>query len=193
MPTALILWSHALAALLFAVLALSQLRSSASPLPRLPFVTALALTALWALAIAGIDARDLSVRLLESGRNLAWLAFMLALVRRERDSSAVRAVAGIYGTVALVVVIGIGLAIAEETIGHGTVPVLTSVRVLLRLMTSIAALVLVDHLRLAVAPRVRGGVRLAVVALAAMWSVDAVIYANAYLTGGWPADAELEV
>ena len=85
MPVTLILWSHALAALLFAGVALSRLRDAGTALPRLTFVVALGITALWALAVAGIDARDVTARVAESARNLAWLSFMYALVRRDRD------------------------------------------------------------------------------------------------------------
>ena len=49
-----ILWSHALAALLFGVLALVQLRSRAANLPRAAFLIALVMSGLWALAEAGI-------------------------------------------------------------------------------------------------------------------------------------------
>jgi putative PEP-CTERM system histidine kinase len=187
MPVTVILWSHALAALLFAGVALTRLRDAGTALPRLTFVVALGVTALWALAVAGIGPVDLVTRVAESARNLAWLAFMFALVRRDRDAPEARAVAIIYGVVALVVVASAGLAIADETIGRGTVPALATVQVLLRTMVAISALVLVNHLYSAVAPKARGGIRLVVIALAAMWSVDLLLYATAYITGLSPS------
>ena len=97
----LILWSHALAALLFAGVAASRLRAvdfgTRTGLPRLTFVAALGLTALWALAVAGIGAQDMAVRVAEAVRNLAWLGFMYALVRRGPHAANRRAVSGIYG------------------------------------------------------------------------------------------------
>lgn len=57
MTGTIILWGHALAALLFAVLALSQLRDGAVSVPRAAFVAALGVTALWALAVAESAAR----------------------------------------------------------------------------------------------------------------------------------------
>src|SRR3546814_2039439 len=90
----LILWGHALAALLFAVLAVSQVRGAGSALPRLTFLIALGMTALWALAVAGIDAHELAPRVTESLRNLAWLAFMYALVRRGRRAEESAAITG---------------------------------------------------------------------------------------------------
>ena len=52
----LTLWSHALAAFLFGVLALVQLRQRDGGLPRITLIVALGATALWALAAAGIRA-----------------------------------------------------------------------------------------------------------------------------------------
>ena len=73
MPATIILWSHALAALLFAGVALTRLLDAGTALPRLIFVVALGITALWALAVAGIGATDLVTHVAESARNLAWL------------------------------------------------------------------------------------------------------------------------
>src|SRR3546814_6605247 len=107
----LILWGHALAALLFAVLAVSQVRGAGSALPRLTFLIALGMTALWALAVAGIDAHELAPRVTESLRNLAWLAFMYALVRRGRRAEESAAITGIYAVVGLIVVAGLVLGL----------------------------------------------------------------------------------
>lgn len=187
MPMTAILWSHALAALLFAGVAITRLRDAGTALPRLTFVVALGVTALWALAVSGIGPADLVTRFAESARNLAWLTFMFALVRRDRGAPEARAVAIIYAVVALVIVAGIGLSLADEALGPDAVPALATVQVLLRAMVAISALVLVNHLYSAVAPRARGGIRLAVIALAAMWGVDLLLYATAYLSGHWPA------
>lgn len=183
MPITAVLWSHALAALLFAGVAMTRLRDAGSALPRLTFVVALGVTALWALAVAGIGPFELVTRIAESARNIAWLGFMFALVRRDGGGPEARAVTVIYGVVALVVLVGAGLAIADEAIGPGAVPELGTVRVLLRTMVAISALVLVNHLYSAVAPRTRGSISLAVLALAAMWSIDLLLYATTYLIG----------
>jgi len=182
-----ILWSYALAALLFAGLALSRLRGSGLALPRVTFVIALGATALWALAVAGIDPRDLVARIAESTRNLAWLGFMYALVRRDRGAPHARAVSAVYGMVAVVVFVGIVLAVAAATI-HDPVEVtaIGSARILLRMMVAVSALVLVNHLYAVVAPGARGGIRLVVIALAMMWGMDLVLYGIAYLSGHWP-------
>ncbi len=68
----------------------------------------------------------------------------------------------------------------------GAVPALGTVRTLLRAMVAISALVLVNHLYSAVAPRARGGIALVVFALAGMWCIDLLLYATTYLTGRAP-------
>ena len=183
MPVTVILWTHAFAALLFTGVALTRLRDAGTALPRLTFVVALGVTALWALAVAGIGATDLVTEIAEAARNLSWFGFMFALVRRDRDAPDAYAVAALYGVVAMIEVAGAGLAIASQAIGPEAVPALATVGVLLRAMVAISALVLVNYLYSTVAPRARGGIRLAVIALAGMWSIDLLLYATAYLTG----------
>jgi putative PEP-CTERM system histidine kinase len=58
-----------------------------------------------------------------------------------------------------------------------------AVRILLRMMVALGALVLVHHLYSVAAPGARGGIRLAVAALAIMWTTDLVMYTTAYLSG----------
>ncbi|KQS03982.1 histidine kinase [Sphingomonas sp. Leaf357] len=187
MALTIILWGHALAALLFCMIALSQLRDATTALPRLTFVVALIATALWALAVAGIDARDVTARVAESLRNLAWLGFMFALVRRDRDAPHLRAIAFVYGAVVLIVLAGIGIVLVAA-IDPGTAPQLDSARVLLRMMVAVSALVLVHHLYAAVAPRARGGIRLVVIALAGMWGMDFVLSGIRYATDGYAVE-----
>ncbi|MDQ2878097.1 MAG: PEP-CTERM system histidine kinase PrsK [Pseudomonadota bacterium] len=183
MPATMILWSHALAALLFAGVALTRWRDAGSTLPRLTFVVALGATALWALAVAGIDARDVTAQIAESVRNLAWLGFMFALLRRDRHTPGARAVTMIYGVVAAIILLGMGLTVAEEIIGRSANTALMSVRILLRMMVALSALMLLNHLYVTVAPRARSGIRLVAIALAAMWLADLLIYAVAYAGG----------
>ena len=184
--TAVILWGHALAALLFAGLALSQLRAGAISVPRTAFLAALGLTALWALAMAGIGNGNVVTWVAESLRNLSWLGFMFALLIRDMPVRRNRAVTTIYGVVALVALVGIGLVIFQASVGEEQVGAITAARLVLRMMVAVGALVLVNHLYSLVAPAARGGIRLAVIALAAMWLTDLGLYAVAYLSGEWP-------
>jgi putative PEP-CTERM system histidine kinase len=183
MAGTIILWGHALAALLFAVLALSQLRDGAVSVPRTAFVAALGVTALWALAVAGIGNQDLITRVAESLRNIVWLAFMMALLRRDASARRDRAVTMIYGVVVLVAVAGIVLSMIQASVDGDLVKGIASVRILLRMMVALGALVLVHHLYSVAAPGARGGIRLAVAALAIMWTTDLVLYTTAYLSG----------
>ena len=54
------------------------------------------------------------------------------------------------------------------------------------MMVAVGALVLVNHLYSLVAPAARGGIRMAVIALATMWLADLALYTAAYLGGDWP-------
>ena len=182
MVGALILWSHALAALVFGALALSQVRQAATALPRLAFLVALSATSLWALAVAGIGADDVVARVAQSVRNLAWLAFMVALVRRDRRVPAAATVTVVYLVAALMIVAGIVVAlVANALAGRPEVVGIAQVAMLLRMLVAVTALVLVHHLYTAVRPDARDGIRLAVIALAGMWALDLGIYTLGYL------------
>ncbi len=188
MTATVILWGHALAALLFAVLALSQLRDGAVSLPRTAFVAALGMTALWTLAVAGIGSQDVTTRVAESLRNLGWLAFMFALLRRDTGARRDRAVTMIYSVVVLVALLGAVLAVVQGSVGSDLVASVSAVRVLLRMMVAVGALVLVHHLYSVVAPGARGGIRMAVVALALMWLTDLSLYSVTWLGSDWPLE-----
>lgn len=182
MIATLIVWAHALAGLVFGVLALSQVSRAGAALPRMAFLVALATTACWALAIAGIGAGDPISWIAEAARNIAWLVFMGALVRRGHDAPSVRPVAIIYAMLALMVLIGAGLSAISAALpvwsDHGAIDQVAGI---LRMLVAVTALVLVDHLYKAVAPSARGGIRLAVAALALMWGFDLALYALSYL------------
>ncbi|MBN8813979.1 MAG: PEP-CTERM system histidine kinase PrsK [Sphingomonas sp.] len=182
---AVILWGHALAALLFAGLALSRLHAGGGSLPRTAFLAALALTALWALAMAGIGGGELVTGVAESLRNLGWLGFMFALLRRDSARRGT-AVTTIYGVIALVALVGIGLALFQTAAEPNIAGPIAAARIVLRMMVAVGALVLVNHLYSMVAPAARGGIRLAVIALAMMWLADLALYALAYIGGDWP-------
>ncbi|MEG3177397.1 XrtA/PEP-CTERM system histidine kinase PrsK [Sphingomonas sp. RB3P16] len=182
----LILWSHALAAFLFAGVALSRLRDAGSGLPRQTFVLALGTTALWALAVAGIGAAEMITRVAEGLRNLAWLGFMYALLRRDRAGVERLAVTTIYGVVALVVLSGIVLALADQAIGPESSAAIAATRTLLRIMAAIGALLLLNHLYFIATPRARANIRLIVFALTAIWGIDLLVYGTVYATDSWP-------
>ena len=186
MTVALILWGHALAALLFGLTALRQLRSPAGGWPHAAFVTALVATALWALATAGIDARDFVTTIAEEARNIAWLAFMLVLVHRNRASGT--ALTAVYAATMLLALVAIGLAVLETLPPmRSSLAVLADLRLVIQMMGTIGALVLVSHLHDAAGLAARGWMAPTVGALAGMWCLDLLLFSTAYLQSDWPA------
>ncbi|UVO51966.1 PEP-CTERM system histidine kinase PrsK [Sphingomonas sp. SUN019] len=181
------LWTHALAALLFGTLALMRLRHDGGGLPRITFVVALAATALWALAVAGIDARDVATRVAESIRNLAWLAFLFAMLRRDHAASSRAWVTAVYAATALVF---IGAAILSVAGAMTAEPVarlaISSARIAIRMLGAVGGLILVHHLQSHARDDNRGGLRMAALALTLMWSVDLAIYVAGWASGRWP-------
>ena len=178
----LVLWAHALVGLMFGGLALSQVSRAGTALPRLAFLVALAATALWALTIAGIGTGDAASWVAEALRNGAWLGFMIALLRRDRNRPANTPVAIVYGIEVILVIAAGMLAVAAAAMArapdHGAID---TVAMVMRMMVAVTALVLVQHLYHSVAPGARGGIRLAVIALAAMWALDLAVYTLGYL------------
>ncbi|WP_082444376.1 XrtA/PEP-CTERM system histidine kinase PrsK [Sphingomonas sp. Leaf242] len=189
MSGALILWAHALTALLFGTLGLAQLRGGQGANWGLgrwahrAFVAALFATSLWALAVAGIDARDVATRIAESVRNIAWLLFMMALVRHDRVGSV--SLGAVYGVVMIIAGGSAVLAVVQlAPVDADAMVALESARLVFRMMAAVSALVLVHHVYQA-APASRGGVRLVMLAVAAMWGVDLLLFAARYVQGDW--------
>ena len=179
MTAQMILWSHALAALLFAAAGLAARRRSHGP--QVAFGVALTLSALWALAVAGIGPGDLATRVMEAGRNLAWLGFTFALVRRDRTGG--WTLAAVYLAVAAVIVVGAGLAVAESATAGPVRGDLGTARLALVAMAAAGALVLARHLHGA-APE-GSGVRLIAAALLVMWATDLAAFALAWASPAW--------
>ena len=183
MITTLVLWSHALAALLFGALASTRLRRPSGHWPHIAFVIALVTTSLWALAVAGIDSRDVATRIVASVRDIAWLGFMLALVRRDRAGN--YALGAVYFVVMALAGTAALLAIVEQMgLDADALAAIESARTVLRMMGAVSGLVLVHHLYQA-APATRGGIRLVLLALAGMWSADLVVSGAVYFDARW--------
>ena len=181
----LILWSYALAALLFGALALDQARRPGAGWTGRLFVVSLVLTALWSLAIAGIGGHDVSARIAESVRNIGWLVFMYLLIRRDGAASA--ALSSVYVVVIALVAAGTVCAVLEAAvIAPQTLRAIDSMRLVFRMMTAISALVLVHHLQ--DGARSAGWVhaRLVALALAVMWGGDLTVNLVAWVGGSWP-------
>ena len=196
MHVTLILWGHALAALLFGTLALAEARRGGGhhprSHPRRTLIVALAMTSLWALAVAGIDARDPVARLLLGLGDLAWLAWLFMLIHRATAHEGVRRVLdALCAVVALVTLLTIGLAIGQGMAGPLGLPqpltdAMERTRLALAMMAALGALMLVQHLA-GTHGRAQGGLRLALAALGVMWGLDLLLAAAAYVEGWLPA------
>jgi len=180
LTAALSLWLHALAALLFALLPFAALRTGGDPLPRRALAAALGLTALAALATAGIGAEEIATRLAETLRTLAWLAFLLLLHRRAGEPRPPLALGTVYGVVALVTV----AAMALDMVATHPSPIAAeaaSVALLLNLLVAVGVLVMVQALHAALAHTAGGGLRWTVAALGGFWLIEFVVLTLAYL------------
>jgi putative PEP-CTERM system histidine kinase len=185
MLATLILWGHALAALLFGAIGLWALRSDGVAMPRVPLVAALAVTALWALAVAGIGESDLVTQIAAAARNLAWFGFMVALYRSGVIERPPAAIGTVFGVVAVVILMAATLDIFASAAGDLPRPMLDAA-LLLKMLATVAALLLVQGLHSALAPRQSHAVRPVILALGAMWLVDINLLAVAWLVERWP-------
>lgn len=183
-------WSHAIAAILFTALAMAQVGRPHGGMHLRVLTVAFGMTAIWALLVMLNGPHGLAPRILESGRNLAWLGFMLALLGRGVGDARRPMVMALYGVLTIVVVgqtaidlLGSGFAGSPrvlEALFFGVV--------LLRMTVAVGALVLVHNLYTAAAPEARWGIRLPMIALAAMWGYDLNVYTIAYLGQRWPTE-----
>ncbi|QAY76216.1 XrtA/PEP-CTERM system histidine kinase PrsK [Sphingosinicella sp. BN140058] len=176
-------WMHALAALAFGILAVRQLRHWRQGARSRHLAGAFAVTSAWAILVAFVGASSLAAGLAESGRNFAFLSFMYAIVR-SADVERQRAVRIVYGVIGGV--IGLQITIAGVLPRFETEPLayqaLTSTAQMLGLLISAGALVLVHNLYGQAAPDSRSGLKLPMIALAAMWTYDLHLYTTGYLT-----------
>jgi len=186
MPALLILVSHLAAAALYGVLALHQSRHWRGDARHRPLVAAFASMAAWALALALLPPEALFTQLGESGRNLAFLAFMYGIMREAEGEDGQRAVRAVYAAVAAAV--GVQIAIGGVMAQFREAPLafeaLVAASQLLGLIVAAGALILVHNLYGQAAPGSRAALRLPMIALAAMWGFDLHLYTVAYFTEG---------
>ena len=196
MGVTLILWGHALAALLFGTLALTEARGPRGVRPRRILVVAQAVTSLWALIVAGIDAGAPVAHLLLGARNLAWLGWLILLVRRSTTREGIsRALAALCMVVALVTLLAAGLTLGQGIAAPVDLPAalaaaMEQTRLALVMMAALGSLVLVQHLA-GGHGRAQGGLSLALAALGVMWGLDLLLAAVTYVEGWWPAPVAL--
>ena len=186
MTATLILWGHALAALLFVAVTVGMRSRRSADLPARALGGALVLTALWALAVAGIDARDVATRLAGAARDVAWLVVLMTIARRAgvRGSSLAALQVAAIGLAVLVAALATAEAAIPPALGLGVA--LREARLVLHAMQLLAGLVIV-HALLGDAGARSSPVRLVGLAVAALWSADLLPVAAASI--GWTAAA----
>ena len=185
MPAFVGLWSHSIAALLYAALALWQARHWKDASNR-PLVGAFAATSLWCLFVATLGPQSALAGLAESARNFGFLAFMYAILRTAKDDGRQRAVTAIYTVIAGVIGFQLTLAGVRPDFEHNKVvwDALISTSQILGLTTAAGSLLLVHNLYAQSTIESRDTIRLPMIALAAMWMYDLHINTVAYFTHG---------
>ena len=184
---AVILWVHAMAALLLCAAAVGVARTRPAHLPRGRLIAALAVTALWALAVAGIGATDPATLLVTGLADLAWLAMLAALFPcRTTDRAGRRARATMLAAVASCFALG-----ALAAAGGAALALLPVQRtaLALRMLATLGALVLLVRGRHRIGERA-GGTTLLLVGMAIFWSAGLPAMLARYLSGS-PAAALL--
>lgn len=185
----IVVWGHAIAALLFGGLAFWTARRGAADgaLPRRWLTIALALTALWALAVAGIANSHPVTNLLAGLRTLGWLALLFAVQRRigERGAEALgRTMA--YLAVAAVDLAQLLLGFLSVTAGNSAVAtVIGDVATLLGMLAALGALLLLHGLFRGVTST---ATRLVLVTAGAFWLIDVNSCIASYLGAGPPVE-----
>jgi putative PEP-CTERM system histidine kinase len=183
-------WSHALAAILFGAFALWNSAKALGNFQLRALVTAALLTSLWGLSVAMNGEFSLVSLIAEHCRNLGWLAYMYILWRQGGAEGQARTVAALYlvvGAVILLCTLADAISAGfdgSRDVGDASFFVMT----ILRIMVSVAALMLVHNLYTAATPEARTALRIPMVALAAMWTYDLNLYTISYLTRSWSVE-----
>jgi putative PEP-CTERM system histidine kinase len=162
-----VIWIHALVALLFAGVALAAARNARPVAPRAALVAALGLTALWALTVAGIGARDVAAHVAAGARDLGWLTMLFALTQPTRWRGGAFAAAG-----AAVLLAG-ALRVAAELAPPNATRVLSDAALAVSMLAAAAALTLAVRSRVAGAQR--SGRHVLIGAMAVMWGAGLLL------------------
>jgi putative PEP-CTERM system histidine kinase len=178
------LWSHLLAAALYGALAVYQLRRWQSEARNRPLVAAFLAMSVWTIFLALLGPYTFLTQLAESGRNLAFLAFMYGLLAGAGDGERQRAIKGLFAAIGGVV--GLQIAVGGVMPEFDRAPLvfaaLASTSQIIGLIIAAGALILVHNLYGQAAPGSRSALRFPMLALAAMWAYDLHLYTVAWFT-----------
>ncbi|MEO7505476.1 MAG: XrtA/PEP-CTERM system histidine kinase PrsK [Sphingomicrobium sp.] len=188
MTTLITFWTHGLAAMLFAALMLWELRRGRLFDDQKVLLAAFALTGCWAWLTA-VAPDSMLAAYAETARNLVWVGVLYRLSdpsggadKRQRGVRPVYAAVG--GVLGLQLVVD-ALPWLVDTSDLGTGHALVMTAIILRITAAAGSLVLVHNVYGQAAPASRGGIRLAMLALALLWGFDLNLYTVAYF--GMPA------
>lgn len=189
MLTGVVVWGHAIAALLFGALAFWSARHGPADgaLPRRWLSVALALTALWALAVAGVANDHPATHLLAGLRTLGWLVLLFAIQQRT-DQAGPEALGRTmaYGAIAVVDVAQVLLESLATTADNPAVAaVIGNVATVLGMLAALGALLLLHGLFRATTS---AATRLVLVTMGAFWLIDVNSAIASYLFGGAPEE-----
>lgn len=177
-----ILWSHVVAAALYGALAVFQLRRWNGDPRNRPLLAAFAAMSVWTIFLALVGPYKLIPQLAESGRNLAFLAFMYGLMASAGGDRGKRALKGVFAAVAAV--IGLQIVVGGVTPQFEHAPIvlraLASTSQIIGLTIAAGALILVHNIYGLAAPDSRSALRFPMLALAVMWAVDLHLYTVDY-------------
>ncbi|RED16868.1 XrtA/PEP-CTERM system histidine kinase PrsK [Parasphingopyxis lamellibrachiae] len=181
-------WSHAIAAVLFGLLALWQFTRHERRVSMAILGIAFLLTAVWAGLAAATDPGSVAARLGETARNLGFLTFMYVLLRRGLGDDRRPFVGLVYIALFLLVVLQVMIdgALALLPGGEELNAIALASMLMLNLCFAIGALLLVHALYTVAAPETRWGIRPTMIGITAMWAYDLNLYTFAWLTGRVP-------
>ncbi len=186
----LIAWcGHALAALLYGLLAASEVRAGRNDRQRWMLAAACAATTSWGIAAAALDPTSLPAGFAETLRNVAWLGFMYILLRQAEGLRRMWTLKTVYAALLLVAALDAGVGASSQWLTPGTdsAALLLQATFAMRTMFAIGALLLVHNIYTAAAAGVRQKAGLPMAALAAFWAYDLNLYTLSYLAGDWMA------
>ncbi|MDP3551596.1 MAG: PEP-CTERM system histidine kinase PrsK [Novosphingobium sp.] len=153
-------------------------------------IAAFALTAVWALVVAGTGADTPLSQLFESFRSLGWLALSFALFTRDGRHSSVAPIRPMMAALVFVELLQPILFLMTLRDGTNAVALgmIFHISVLFRLLVATGALVLVHNLYAGAMAQQRAALRWTCAAMAMVWGYDLNLYTIAYLARAMPPE-----
>ena len=182
-------WGHVFAAIAFGLLTLWSTRLWLKTKTSLPLSIASALTVLWALCFAMAGPNALASWMAESLRDLGWVGYMISLWRsatKQRGSNG--AVKLLYGVLVCVIVGRVGVDVMPIALAGSPrmIEAAFYAAIILRMISSVGALLLVHNLYTAATSQTRTAIRWPMIALTVMWVYDLNLDTITYLSHNVP-------